>query len=1162
MSIASPPPVVPPSAGAGTAKSGADELIDIRIVEACKALWWAELVRASLRLVITGLGVVLVWVIVDQWIYSPGPTLRIAAFAVLLLSLGWYLWWRVVPLLGSSIRPEYAAMSLERDLPELRQSLTSYVTLRGDRDIAGLRSRVVRSIGAATAGRLRSHHELPIEATGTFHWWIATAVTLALLVAYGAASPKNALQSAARLAVPFASIEPARRVSIRDVQPADTDAIAGRPLHVSAEINGMRDDEEAICSWDLPAGRQQVVLAPASGSGRFSGQLWLPHSASGEVDYVISAGDASAGPFRLRVQDVPVVAVESITYQPPKYSGQTPHTSSSAAITALDLTRVTIQANTNRAVARAVIEFNPRAHGEVVQATAGAKELAIASDGRSMSISFPLRSARGRSAAVELESYRIKVWDSANQSNPEPIIYPIRIVSDLPPDISIMLPVKSPSPVPIDAQQAIEVHASDPDFGLKQVVLEIRSGIDLVGTPILWSDPEGAKGNQVTEYRFRPTEHGLRIGDTVKVIAVARDNRSIENDPSVEANVTRTDPIELKITASQSLPDEADPDAEGLSSPDDRPASDHSSDSQESSDQPNGQEQSGQSGDGQSGSQQSGQGQSGEGQSGEGQSGEGQSGEGQSGEGQSGEGDDASSGQGMQGASPGGEGSSGGDASAESEAAAGQQGGSDQTGSSAAEAPAGGDPSGAGEGPGESTDGTSEGAGSQEPGQPSAGDEGAQGDGDSASDSDGQGSQGASAGGSGDQQEPAESGPPKHDGDAFERIRDYVERMRKEQQSSEGQSAGEDASAGSSSDQQQDSAGGASSNKSNQSSQSNSGNNTDDSSAQSGGQESATDRGAAADGAAADGEGNREAGRQPESADSDSSSGDRGQQSGDGSKGGDSQQSGSGGEKQSQGSAGQDQGDASQEAGSGDSQSAEQSDRSGAEQGDAGSQSQGGQGADSAGAEQGEPGQSPNDQGSGSDSSSAANRQNETADQQEAGNQSSPSGRQTPGRQTPGKPMPGDDSPSSQSPSGGGDGGDGIGQADDSGSSLPPDPVNVEYAKRATDMVLDYLEETRDSPDKDLLDKLNWSEQDLKRFADRWQGMRELPPADQPGGAADSEWTEALKSLGLRPPSEADGNMRDAASSIRRVRDAGNRKPPPAPYRDAFDAFRRAVGRQ
>ncbi len=602
-----------------------DQLIEERIGEACKALWWAEVVRSGLRLLILSIVALLVWVIIDQWVYSPGRGVRLIAFAGMCVLVVYYAWRRVVPLMGSSIRPEYAARSLERDLPELRQSLTSYLTLRNDLDTASLHGRVIRSMGSITAGRLKSYDELPLEATGTLRWWVATAAALALLVAYGVVSPKNTLQSASRLVAPLAAIDPARRVSIRDVEPGDIEAIAGRDVEVSAVVDGLRQDEQVYCRWDLTSGRSEIVLEYDPSANRYSGSLPLAHSANGEVPYTVHAGDAVSGPFLLRVENVPVVALQSVQYQPPQYTGESPHTSGSGAITALDGTRVRILANTNRPVTKAKIEFNPRPLGKTIQATAGATEMEIDSGGTNLSVEFPLRSSRGRSAAVEYERYRISVWDNAGQRNPDPIIYPIRVIADLPPEVSITMPFRSPKDVPVDAQQVIEVHASDPDYGLKQIRIEIRSGIDRIGDPILWSDPQGAKGNRVSEYRFRPAAHGLKIGDTVQITAVAIDNREIEHDPSVEPNVTRTDPVELKITATAPLPRDGDPSGGGLSEPDQRPASDHATQQE-------------QSGGGESGESQSGEGQSGEGQSGEGQSGEGQSGEGQSGEGQTGEG--------------------------------------------------------------------------------------------------------------------------------------------------------------------------------------------------------------------------------------------------------------------------------------------------------------------------------------------------------------------------------------------------------------------------------------------------------------------------------------------------------------------------------------------
>ena len=55
-----------------------------------------------------------------------------------------------------------------------------------------------------------------------------------------------------------------------------------------------------------------------------------------------------------------------------------------------------------------------------------------------------------------------------------------------------------------------------------------------------------------------------------------------------------------------------------------------------------------------------------------------------------------------------------------------------------------------------------------------------------------------------------------------------------------------------------------------------------------------------------------------------------------------------------------------------------------------------------------------------------------------------------------------------------------------------PDPVDLEYARKATDMVLDYLDRQRDEPDKELLEELNWTADDLRRFSERWKKVRQM----------------------------------------------------------------------
>lgn len=135
--------------------------------------------------------------------------------------------------------------------------------------------------------------------------------------------------------------------------------------------------------------------------------------------------------------------------------------------------------------------------------------------------------------------------------------------------------------------------------------------------------------------------------------------------------------------------------------------------------------------------------------------------------------------------------------------------------------------------------------------------------------------------------------------------------------------------------------------------------------------------------------------------------------------------------------------------------------------------------------------------------------------------------------------------------------GSGSGEA---GESPPPEPPDMEYTREATDMVLDYLDQTRESPDPDLLDRLDWDEQDLQRFRQRWQDVKPIGDDVPPASEMSPDVQEALRSLGMRPEGGG-GPMRqqDAADSLRRLRDAGNRRTAPQSVRDAFEAFQRGL---
>ena len=998
MSTIAPPAVTP---NASSPQSAADQLIDQRIEEARRALWWSELTRIGLTVVIGSMLALLTWLLVDHWIYSPGRFVRVICFVGLVAAGLWYLIRRAWPVMTSRVTSEYAAWALEKDHPDYRQQLTSYVTLKQESPERGIRARVVRVIGARAAILLKSNDRLPDEATGTFRWWITAAAVFAILAAYCVASPKSSLASIKRLAAPIASIEPVRRVQIRDVLPGDTQSLAGRDVEVSAQINGLRANEPVYCRWSSDGPMRQTELALDPSSDRFVGAIPLDHSASGLIRYRIEAGDAIAGPFDLDVENVPVVAIESIRHEPPPYTNRKPHTTSSPAISAIDGTQIRISAKTNRPVTKAELQFNAKTVGDSVRVTGGRKPITIAADGMTLTADVTLRSARGNTAAVETENYRIRVWDSHEQSNPDPIIYPIKVIPDLSPEVAIVVPTKSPVEVPVGGQQIIEVHAMDADFELESVTLEIERGIDTLGRPTIWEKPDGksGKGNQVAEYRFRPAEHRLRAGDVVRITATAIDNRSIPGDPTVKPNESTTDPVEIRIVEdSEELP--ADPTGnDGLSRPDDRPASDVDKSEQNES---GGQNAGGQ-GSGEQGS--------------EGQQSEGQTGGGEN-SGQQNTGDQNTEGQNSAGQS--------GSEGEPTEATGNENTGGENTGDqSGGDASAGQDRMGQSDS--EQTDSGE--SGDDQTGQPQGGSSDTGQDGGESSKS-----------------------PPKHDGEAIERIKDYIEKQKQRQNQREGASGNNEQSQG----EPQDSTG------------------APNDPSKTGEQQS----------------GEQQSGEQP--------SGE--QQSGE-------QQSG--------------------EQPSGEQPSGEQP---------SGEQPSG---------EQPSGEQPSGEQPSGEPKNGESSSQGESQGGADTAGQNAPSGSQPQGQ-----------SPSSESSSGGQNSGSGMpSEGDDSGAEPPP-PPDLEYAKQATDMVLDYLDETRDQVDENLLKELDWTEQDLQRFRERWEKVRQL---DQPTPDAkpNTELEDALRSLGLQQnttPSQRAGNSGD---TIRDLRDSGNRRKAPPALRDAFDAFRR-----
>ncbi|MDR1270534.1 MAG: hypothetical protein LBK82_13515, partial [Planctomycetaceae bacterium] len=154
-----------------------------------------------------------------------------------------------------------------------------------------------------------------------------------------------------------------------------------------------------------------------------------------------------------------------------------------------------------------------------------------------------------------------------------------------------------------------------------------------------------------------------------------------------------------------------------------------------------------------------------------------------------------------------------------------------------------------------------------------------------------------------------------------------------------------------------------------------------------------------------------------------------------------------------------------------------------------------------------------------------------------------------------GKPSP--DSTSNTSPTGG------QGSSALNIETLPED-ANLEYTKKITNLVLEYLEDQlKTKPNQELLDNLGWTEKDLRDFHRKWQEMSEQSKHPEPNTSNDdAQWKEAFKSLGLKPGQDRQQlqKSRTEVQDKNKVTES-QRFTPPSTIKDRFKRYTEGIGK-
>ncbi len=536
-----------------------DEYIDTQIKNTRRAVKLVDL-ATSLVLLATGvLAFLLAVAIVEHWLVPGGlpVAVRSLLFAILVGGIGYFAFRRLWPLLRRAINPVYAAQTIERSSPTLKNSLINLLLFRQHR--AEISDAVYKTLEEQAAQRLT---RVPVDAAVDRSLLIRVGYGLLALVAVAALyklfSPKDPFVAAERVLMPWRDIVPASRVTINDVKPGTLTVSRGESLTVSADVRGIHENDPVLLRYTTGDGQavdKPLEMKLSRDGLRFEARLPDEASAGDKLGltqsfkYRIEAGDARSLDYAVTVVPAPSILVERVEYDFPDYTGYVDRSVEDLGdIRAIEGTRVTVHARANGPIKEAQVDFDAD----------GRRDLTMTANGTNARASFALELREDRQTPRHA-SYVLRFNNEDDRPNRDPVKHPIVVEPDLVPETAIRLPQEKSLDVRLNDSVAIEVDAIDPDFALAEVRLHGEvAGRSVIDEPLLAREHTGRFTGR---YQFKPSAKGLKSGDVVQYWVTAGDNRA------PNANVAESERKLLRIVS----PDAGQPPPDRIAQRDQKP---------------------------------------------------------------------------------------------------------------------------------------------------------------------------------------------------------------------------------------------------------------------------------------------------------------------------------------------------------------------------------------------------------------------------------------------------------------------------------------------------------------------------------------------------------------------------------------------------------------
>jgi collagen type III alpha len=495
-----------------------DEFIEAQLRKTRGQVRMVDLAGALMTLMAGGLLFLLAAALVDHWVVRGGmaPWARWAALTLFVVSGAAYLVVGVVPSLVRRINPLYAAEAIERSRPTLKNALVNFLFLRASS--VALPPRVFEAVEEQAATNLaRVQVDATIDRTRLVRTAYALAGVLLVAALYTMISPKNLLQTAGRIVMPWAEIDAPTRTTIVDIVPGDVQAFRGQQVAISARVQNLPANAKVTLLYSTADGQtvdRAVDMVLADDGYKHAATLPAGDGALQQnLAYRVEAGDAISRRFQVRVVSAPAITVQSVTYRYPKYTNLLEQrVERQGDIRAIEGTEVLIEALANQDIDTAAIDFDCDATHD--------RPMLVSQREAKVNFRLALRPDR---QAPDHATYQLLFKNQEGQVNPQPVRHQIEVTPDLPPEVQIVGPKQDDMELPADGTTQIEIVANDPDFALRTVKLSATSRDKAIVDEVLSSEEH--QGQLVRKFRLEPRKLGLKSGDVVDYWAVAEDNK-------------------------------------------------------------------------------------------------------------------------------------------------------------------------------------------------------------------------------------------------------------------------------------------------------------------------------------------------------------------------------------------------------------------------------------------------------------------------------------------------------------------------------------------------------------------------------------------------------------------------------------------------------------